>query len=205
LKDLDQRDAVSIYSEATTLDPFSGSYPPDDTGSSGLAAAKAAKNQGYISGYQHAFSLEDALGAVMKTPTITGFWWYSSFDSPDDDGLVSISSNAYRRGGHEVCIDGFDADKGLVWFRNSWGEWWGVDGRFCMTVATYAQLLNDSGDATVFVPLTAPAPTPVPGPSAADLALISAMDPWSKTIISRITKAGKAKLAYEDWKKSRGF
>src|SRR5437764_15082615 len=35
-------DADRIYSLATTLDAFPGSYPPDDTGSSGLAAAKAA-------------------------------------------------------------------------------------------------------------------------------------------------------------------
>jgi hypothetical protein len=40
--------AVSIYRRATVLDAFPGSYPPNDTGSSGLAAAKAAKEAGII-------------------------------------------------------------------------------------------------------------------------------------------------------------
>lgn len=71
-----EADAVRLYSEATRLDSFQGAYPPEDTGSSGLAACKAAKNEGLISGYRHAFSVEAALTALMSGPVITGVNWY---------------------------------------------------------------------------------------------------------------------------------
>src|SRR3974390_862685 len=45
---LTESDAVRLYSEATHLDNIRGNYPPDDTGSSGLAVAKAAKKEGWI-------------------------------------------------------------------------------------------------------------------------------------------------------------
>jgi hypothetical protein len=48
--------AVGLYSMATRLDRFAGIYPHDDTGSSGLAVAKAAKKFGLISAYRWAFS-----------------------------------------------------------------------------------------------------------------------------------------------------
>lgn len=198
---LDENAAVEVYSLATSLDEFEGSYPPEDTGSSGLGAAKAAQKLGYISGYQHAFSLDAALAALMNTPVITGVNWYNSFYYPDSKGLVKISGSVV--GGHEFAADGFDADKGLVWFRNSWGPSWGVQGRFCMTIATWTELLNEQGDVTIFTPLTAPAPTPVVPD--VDKALVAAMEPWSKGIISKVTQAGKANEAYKKWKTAKGL
>ena len=52
-------DALALYSSATRLDSVPGHYPPDDTGSSGLAVAKAAKAAGYIRSYTHAFGLHE--------------------------------------------------------------------------------------------------------------------------------------------------
>src|ERR1700730_1472287 len=69
---LGETDAVGLYSEATRLDRIRGTYPPDDTGSSGLAVMKAAKLKGYISGYAHAFGLQHALEALVLSPVITG-------------------------------------------------------------------------------------------------------------------------------------
>src|SRR5665213_2084144 len=46
-----EANAVLLYEQATHLDRVPGSYPPDDTGSTGLAVAKAAKRDGYISAY----------------------------------------------------------------------------------------------------------------------------------------------------------
>ena len=83
--------AVKIYSLATTLDNYPGSYPPEDTGSDGLSAAKAAQQSGYISGYTHALSLNDALSALVLGPVIVGIDWYEGFDNPDTTGLIEIS------------------------------------------------------------------------------------------------------------------
>jgi hypothetical protein len=162
---LDENLAVKVYSLATTLDDFPDTYPPTDSGSSGLGAAKAAQKLGLISGYQHAFTVADALAALQTGPVITGINWYESFFTPTSAGLISIAPRDKVAGGHEVCAFGYDETKQLVWFRNSWGPDWGVNGTFCMTVSTWAQLLAQQGDVTVFVPVTQPAPTPVPTPT----------------------------------------
>jgi hypothetical protein len=205
--ELNFENGVKGYSRATVIDEFPGWYDIikqfEDTGSSGLAAAKVAHEWGWINGYRHAFTLTDALSALQTRPVITGFSWYSSFDDPTFDGMVSIASNAFPRGGHEVCADGYDANFGHVWFRNSWGPDWGLHGRFCMTVETWGRLLAERGDVTVFEPLTVAPPKPEIDP--ADAALMAAMEPWQATIISRITRAGKVKTAYLNWKKSRGY
>lgn len=199
---VDDVDAREVYSLATTLDPFPGVWPPTDTGSSGLAAAKAATKLGLISGYRHAFTVADALAALQAGPVITGFTWYESFFTPSNAGLISIKPGDYDAGGHEVCVDGYDAANQLVWCRNSWSASWGVGGRFCMTVATWSQLLAEQGDVTVFVPLAQPAPQPTP---TADQQLVAAMDPWAKGIVSRLTLAGKAATAYRSWKATKGL
>lgn len=146
---LTEMDAVALYELATVIDSIPGSYPPDDTGSSGLAVAKAAQEQGLISSYRHAFGIDDALQALMAGPVITGVDWYSAFDSPDASGLVSIDGSV--RGGHEFEVLGYDAHTQTVVAENSWGVGWGQRGRFRFAVATWAALLADGGDVTVFV------------------------------------------------------
>jgi len=199
---LDEDLAVKVYSLATTLDPFTGTYLPDDTGSSGLAAAKAAQQLGLISGYQHAFNLAAALTALQAGPVITGITWYESFFTPSSSGLVNIQTGDKPAGGHEVCVDGYDDAEQLVWFRNSWSDSWGVGGRFCMPVTTWAQLLSDDGDATILTPLTLPAPVPNITP---DAILIRAMDPWASGTFATYTKAGKAASAFRTWRASKGI
>lgn len=148
---LSEKTAVELYEVATTLDNAAGSYPPDDTGSSGLAVAKAAKQLGFISAYHHAFGVDHALDALVVAPVIIGIPWYSSFDEPTD-GLLEISDDAYVRGGHEVELLGIDVDHELVVGINSWGKAWGAKGRFTMSWSTLARLLSEQGDCTVPVP-----------------------------------------------------
>ncbi len=90
---LREKDAVTLYEAATRLDPWPGSYPPDDTGSSGLAVAKACKNAGYITGYRHAFGLDQALAALQVGPVITGIPWY---ECAVDGTLVLTSDLEWR-------------------------------------------------------------------------------------------------------------
>lgn len=201
-----ESEAVAIYSAATNVDSYPGVYPPTDTGSDGLSVAKVLQQKGWISGYQHAFTLEAALTALQTTPVIVGVNWYSSMDTPDAGGLVTVGGTI--RGGHEFVVDGIDAVAKRVWCTNSWGRSWGLEGTFSMSWDNFGRLLSEDGDATVMVPITAPAPQPVPVPPSgdvADLGLIASMEPWQSHIISTYTRAGKAANAYRTWKKAKGY
>lgn len=202
---LDESEAVAIYSAATKLDSYSGEYPPTDTGSDGLSVAKAAQAAGLISGYRHVTSLAAAQAAIATGPFIVGTDWYEGFDSPDTSGLVSIAGKV--RGGHEYECIGYDVATDLWELVNSWGTSYGVAGHFFYSSATLTQLLASDGDATVFVPITQPAPAPGPTPpddpkAAADAAFITAADPWADFPHwwSRATRAAKA---YRTWKATR--
>jgi hypothetical protein len=144
---LDEDDAVKLYNLETQLE--GKPHPPNDPGGSGLMVCKAAQQEGLITSYTHAFGVQQALAALVLRPVITGISWYTSFDTPDPTGLVAIAPNATVRGGHEVVADGIDAPNELVWFWNSWGTQFGVGGKFCMSFATWEQLLKNQGDVTV--------------------------------------------------------
>jgi len=156
--------AVALYSAATKLDTTPGSYPPDDTGSSGLAVAKAAKRDGWLSGYRHAFSFSAALSALAVGPVIVGVNWYEGFDTPTADGECKKKGSV--RGGHELCCDQLDMQGGRVWFTNSWSVAWGQSGRAWWSFATFKALLAAQGDCTILTPLSAPKP-PIPAPDPA--------------------------------------
>ena len=144
---LTESDAVLLYEKATHLDRIAGAYPPDDTGSSGLAVMKAAKGFGYVSAYHHAFGLDAALRTLSVMPVITGVAWYEGFDNPDASGYVAISGSV--RGGHEFEVLGNDTDKKRVRACNSWGDSWGDHGYFEFSWDDFDRLLHEQGDVTV--------------------------------------------------------
>lgn len=142
---LREADAVKAYALATTLDRVLGVYPPDDTGSSGLAAAKAAVRLGWCRGYTHAFGLKHLLEALTLGPGALGIAWLTDCDAPDANGVVSWSGDL--RGGHEVELVGIDTDQELVWCCNSWGVEWGKEGLFALTYHDLGRALAHRGDA----------------------------------------------------------
>jgi hypothetical protein len=183
-----QDGAVSLYSDATALDPFQGTYPPDDTGSDGLSIAKALKAKGIISGYLWAFSIEEALGQLMKTPLITGVpWYHSMFETTSQGraGHVRIDKASGMAGGHEICVDelipvGADFMQWYVGGPNSWGTSWGDGGRWYWTVAEWKWLLDQRGDVTAFVAKTQPTPDPTPAPDG-DAVTVAGDKLWAAT------------------------
>lgn len=145
------RTIIPVYSEATRLDTFPGDYPPNDTGSSGLAVAKAALRRGWISRYEHVFAFDALLQALMVGPVIVGTDWHVGMFNAEPDGRVRPIGNT--AGGHEYQAFGVDATERRIWFFNSWGTGWGVGGgRFYMTFADFVDLLSNQGDATVLIP-----------------------------------------------------
>lgn len=183
-KSIGEELAISIYSDATKLDEFDGEYLPTDTGSSGLAVAKALKARGLISGYTHAFSLDEALKALMWGPVIVGINWYNNFFSPNKNGVIAVGVNDYVVGGHEVLLDEVDVAKKMVGATNSWGDSWGVGGRFYIPFDLLSRLMFEDGDVTSFVPLSIPAPepAPVPTPEPAPVPVVSTIDPEDREL-----------------------
>lgn len=172
---LDEPYAVALYSAATQVDSWANTaYPPDDTGSSGLAIAKVLKSRGLVDVYSHCFSLDDVLQALQHGPVMMGTNWYASMFNPDARGLVTI--NGAVAGGHEYLAIGIDASQREIICMNSWGPGWSVNGTFRMSWDTLMRLLAEDGDAMVFhvvlntVPIL---PTPVAGNGGATFPLSS--------------------------------
>jgi hypothetical protein len=164
---VDEDLAVKVYSLATQLDDFKGTYPPTDTGSSGLGAAKALVKLGLASKYSHAFSLDALKSALQSGPVMVGTVWLESmFDVRSNTGYVIVDRKSAVAGGHEYVISSFDAFALAFRIDNSWSESWGVRGSAWITEADMQWLLSQDGDVTVPAWATAPVPTPVPSPSA---------------------------------------
>lgn len=153
-------DTLKLYKLETRLDnsQIPGSYPPDDTGSSGLWSMKALHKLGLISSYHHAFGVDTALQLLMSGAVSIGTPWYSSMFSPDKDGRITFDPFVDAlAGGHQTCVVGYDADAKEVVVRNSWGTSWGgvtfmgtnLPGHYRLSVAKLEELLADHGDAIV--------------------------------------------------------
>lgn len=145
---LHEDSAVWFYSKATVLDGFPGTYPPDDTGSSGLAVSKVAQDFGYITSYDHAFGLDHVLSAAMYGPLIVGTNWYEDMFNPDLNGVVYPTGSVV--GGHEYVLNGVDITNKKLRFLNSWTADWGVNGHFFISFDDFSKLLNEGGDAILF-------------------------------------------------------
>lgn len=148
---LDMDDAVAIYSRATQIDPWPDQYPPQDTGSSSLAACKSSQERGLITSYDWIFTGTDGIYAALTEgrPVGVGTWWLQRmFDVDPQSGVVDVSGP--RAGGHQWTIVGYrkrmDAFLGWCW----WGRWGiGGTGKFLIRRAALADLLADDGDCHV--------------------------------------------------------
>jgi len=142
---LNMDDAHRIYGLATTLDPWAGSFPPDDTGSSGLAAAKAAQRLGLGGEYRWRFDGADGvIEEVMAGHVVNvGTRWDDRMFDLDRDGRVEPGGAV--AGGHEWSVRGYREDRDWVLGRC----WWGSFRDFWIRRDHLAELLADDGDAHV--------------------------------------------------------
>jgi hypothetical protein len=196
--------AVACYSRATQVDDYAGTYPPDDTGSDGLSVAKTLVEAHEISGYEHAFTFEQGLQALMSRPVIVGVNWYDGMFRTDADGYVRPTGSL--AGGHEFVWDSYDVGAQVCGFTNSWGTSWGASGRFFMHADDWEFLLDQDGDVTSFVPITQPAPVPAPVDPAvddADRALWASTRAWSSE--GHVGGNKKAAKAVKKWASTKGL
>jgi hypothetical protein len=169
---LDETFAVSLYSLATILDTYSGTYPPTDTGSDGVSVSKALQALGLITAYTHAFSMAALNSALQASSLIIGIEWLESMFTTDSAGKIIVDKTSGVAGGHELEVLGFNVDTGLYEVPNSWGvDGFGIDGTGFMSTANMSYLLSQQGDVTV--PSFAAAPVP-PLPTGATGAQVAA-------------------------------
>jgi hypothetical protein len=153
---VDEALAVQIYSVGTSLDEFSGEYPPDDTGSSGVGVSKALVKLGLISKYTHAFSYDAMRAALQNGPVLWGTVWYNSMFETDADGFLIVDPKSGEAGGHELCVSGLQVGTSgdVLGGYNSWGDGWGINGYFKVRSSDMVYLLSQDGDVTQ--PVTVP-------------------------------------------------
>lgn len=139
-------DVHAFYSAETRIDRLRGVWPPDDTGSNGLAAMKVLKRWGLVTGYAHAFSPYVAVAALTRGPIAVGTVWLNSMFEPTN-GRIYLDPASGVAGGHEYVIDGWDPKTRRVHMTNSWGEGWGDTGGATFEWADFVWLLGQHGDA----------------------------------------------------------
>ncbi len=142
---------VSLYSAATRLDTVRGHWPPDDSGSTGLAACRAGERAGLSGGHRHLFSLSSVFQTLSHDGSVMlGITWMDSFDVPVGPGArLDISPQAESRGGHEIQANRIDVERRLIGGPNSWGPDWGDHGYWSMGWDTFERLLSERGDVMV--------------------------------------------------------
>jgi hypothetical protein len=144
-------DALKIYSRATEIDPWPGSWEPDDTGSSGLAACKAAVEQGLITCFDWIFTGTAGIYAALEQgrPVGVGTWWMDSmFDVDQGTGLIDVDGR--RAGGHQYTVVGYSRRYDAFRIECWWGSWgFRNTGRALIRRADLDALLADDGDAHV--------------------------------------------------------
>lgn len=138
---LNEAEAVYIYSQATKYDQFDGTYPPDDSGSSGLGVGKAMQKKGVIKSYTWTFDMVSLVSSLMFTPGLLGINWYESMFEPDENGILTVEGGL--AGGHEVLLRGYNAKTDLYRIRNNWTPQWGIKGDAFITGKDLRRLVVD--------------------------------------------------------------
>lgn len=136
-------DAHNIYSRNTQIDIWEGEWPPTDTGSSGVASAKAAQELLGAGAYYWYFGgADEVVQGVMdgKVISVGTRWDYDMFN-PDGDGRVQPGGGV--AGGHQYVVRGYWKSRDWVLGRC----WWGEFRDFWMSRTHLDQLLHDYGDA----------------------------------------------------------
>jgi hypothetical protein len=141
--------ALALYHEATVKDGFPGTYPPEDTGSSGLGVCRALKAAKLVKGYNFATSVHGVGVLFQRGGLMVGTPWYEAWFEPDAQGFIDsdphwLSSGV--AGGHEIywaSLESWDdrqPEKSVVAFANSWSSSWGDGGYGRLRLSSYLQL-----------------------------------------------------------------
>lgn len=141
-----ERFAVALYHEATVEDGFPGTYPPDDSGSSGIGVCRALKRAELIGRYRWATTARGFAAMLQDGGVMLGLPWYSAFFDPSPAGFIDADLRWMQSGiagGHEVFCEAIEAwdnrdlNRCILRFSNSWSRGWGASGRGRLRMSTY--------------------------------------------------------------------
>jgi hypothetical protein len=142
-------DPLTYYRRAQDDDEWAGPPPPYD-GTSVRAGAKVAQADGYISSYHWADTVEDVVnGALEVGPVVIGSIWTEQMFSPNSKGYIRADGPVV--GGHAWTITGVSRPKREFTALNSWGEDWGLRGRFKITFEEMEKLRAQEWEACLAV------------------------------------------------------
>jgi hypothetical protein len=137
--------AYALYRRAQELDEWEGD---DYEGTSVLAGAKAAMEQGWLTEYRWAFGEDDlALAIGYLGPAVIGIPWYSRMSTPNRQGR--ISTGGYYAGGHAILVTGYSSPTMSYLLHNSWGPSWGIRGGAWIGRTALSWLLQRGGEACI--------------------------------------------------------
>lgn len=141
--------AYELYEAATKIDQ----WPENDNdirmewGTSVRAGMQVLMSLGRLKSYLWAFDLQTALEFVLTHgPCVIGVNWYSSFYTPNAEGIISIKPNARIDGGHAILWRGADTKRGLARLSNSWGDDWGLSGDCLISFRDLERLIHEDGE-----------------------------------------------------------
>lgn len=144
---LNMKMAELVYSMNTTRDPFPGTWPPTDTGSSGLASCQSAQELGLGGEYRWLFGgADEVVQNIVEGRVISaGTWWYWDMfhGATRYQRLPVITPTGGQAGGHQYVLRGYHKGADLVLGRC----WWGQFRDFWIKRTHLDTLLRDGGDA----------------------------------------------------------
>jgi C1A family cysteine protease len=91
--------------------------------------AKMIAKWGLIDSYYRCNNLQELKAGLVNGPVVLGIGCFREIFSVGTNGVVPYPANPNEMlGGHAICAVGFNDDRQLVKFKNSWGTTWGKDG-----------------------------------------------------------------------------
>jgi hypothetical protein len=103
-------------------------YIAEDLASNPPEGVKAASKYKIVQATQIT-SLEEIKSALQKYgPVVTGISVYKSFSNTQTGIISDPAPTEYPIGSIAICIVGYDDDRKLIKFKNSWGTNWGDNG-----------------------------------------------------------------------------
>lgn len=141
--------ADRVYHEATILDGFKDTWPPDDTGSDTESGWRAAIKLGLVAGYRMAFDLASIQLGLQGGSGTAGTNWSTEMFTPDAAGVVHYNPYAVE-GGHNWAIVAIDIPRRKFRGRQTWGDGFGCNspddgkpGYFSVTFDDMGKLIED--------------------------------------------------------------
>ena len=140
-KGLTNKTAFALYERIKRNDRLPGHAYNGTFVEDGL---KLLKKDGKISAFHWAMSGLDALrGLSQKGPLVCKIPVYKGMQRAAWNGQIKPTGK--RMGFHCILADEIDVERERIWFLNSWGRLYGVDGRVWMSFEDVGFLLENGG------------------------------------------------------------